>query len=49
MQINLRKANAIQAEIKKAISAVKVESSVSISEFTSDVEALSKASTRKKL
>jgi hypothetical protein len=40
MQINLRKANAIQAEIKKAISAVKVESSVSISEFTSDVEAV---------
>jgi hypothetical protein len=40
MQINLRKANAIQAEIKKAISAVKLESSVSVSEFTADVEAV---------
>ena len=40
MQINLRKANAIQAEIKKAISAVKVESSVSVSEFIEDVEAV---------
>jgi copper chaperone CopZ len=36
MQINLRKANAIQAEIKKAISGVKVETSVSVDEFTPD-------------
>jgi hypothetical protein len=40
MQINLRKANAIQAEIKKAISAVKLETTVSVSEFTADVEAV---------
>lgn len=40
MQINLRKANAIQAEIKKAISAVKLEASVSVTEFTADVEAV---------
>jgi hypothetical protein len=38
MQINLRKANAIQAEIRKAISGVKVENTVSVSEFTADVE-----------
>lgn len=36
MQINLRKANAVQAEIKKAISGVKVEMNVSVDEFTSD-------------
>lgn len=40
MQINLRKANAIQAEIKKVISAVKLETTVSVSEFTADVEAV---------
>lgn len=39
MQINLRKANAIQSEIRKAISGVKVENTVTVSEFTSDVEA----------
>lgn len=36
MQINLRKANAVQAEIKKVISGVKVEMNVSVDEFTSD-------------
>ena len=39
MQINLRKAAAIQAEIRKAINGVKVEQNVSVSEFTTDVEA----------
>jgi hypothetical protein len=39
MQINLRKANAIQSEIRKAISGVKVESNITVSEFTSDVDA----------
>jgi hypothetical protein len=39
MQINLRKANAIQSEIRKAISSVKVESNITVSEFTSDVDA----------
>jgi hypothetical protein len=39
MQINLRKASAIQAEIRKAINGVKVEQNVSVSEFTTDVEA----------
>lgn len=39
MQINLRKANAVQAEVRKAISGVKVESNVTVSEFTADVEA----------
>lgn len=37
MQINLRKANAIQSEIRKAITAVKAESNVSVSEFTTDI------------
>lgn len=37
MQVNLRKANAIQGEIRKAISAVKLESSVSITEYTTDI------------
>jgi hypothetical protein len=37
MQVNLRKANAIQAEIKKAISGVKTEVNVSVSEFTADI------------
>lgn len=40
MQINLRKANAIQSEIRKAISGVKVENTVTVSEFTSDVEVI---------
>lgn len=39
MQVNLRKANAIQAEIRKAISAVKVETTVSVTEYTADVDA----------
>jgi hypothetical protein len=39
MQINLRKANAIQSEIRKAISSVKVENNITVSEFTSDVDA----------
>ena len=38
MQVNLRKANAIQSEIRKAINAVKTEVSVSVSEFTPDIE-----------
>jgi polyhydroxyalkanoate synthesis regulator phasin len=37
MQVNLRKANAIQAEIKKAINGVKTEVNVSVSEFTADI------------
>lgn len=37
MQINLRKANAVQSEIRKALNAVKVETTVSVSEFTTDV------------
>ena len=40
MQINLRKAAAIQAEIRKAITSVKVEQNVSVTEFTADVEAV---------
>ena len=40
MQINLRKANAIQAEIRRAISSVHAKDAVSITEFTSDVEAV---------
>jgi len=40
MQINLRKANAIQAEIKKAISGVKVEMNVSVDEFTPDFKSV---------
>lgn len=38
MQINLRKANAIQSEIKKALNAVRVETSVTVTEFTDSVE-----------
>lgn len=34
MQVNLRKANAIQSEIRKAISAVKTDVNVSVTEFT---------------
>ena len=37
MEINLRKANAIQAEIRKAITAVKAENTVNVTEFTQDV------------
>ena len=40
MQINLRKAAAIQAEIRKAINSVKVEQNVNVTEFTADVEAV---------
>jgi hypothetical protein len=40
MQINLRKANAVQAEIKKAISGVKVETTVTVDEFTPDYKAV---------
>lgn len=37
MQVNLRKANAIQAEIRKAISAVKLETTVAVTEYTADI------------
>lgn len=37
MEINLRKANAIQSEIRKAISASTAKDSVSVSEYTSNV------------
>lgn len=37
MEINLRKANAVQAEIRKAISAVKLEATASVTEFTEDI------------
>jgi glutamyl/glutaminyl-tRNA synthetase len=40
MQINLRKAAAIQSEIRKAISNVKTEQNVTVNEFTADVEAV---------
>lgn len=39
MEINLRKANAIQAEIKRAISAVEMKDTISVSEFCGDVAA----------
>jgi uncharacterized protein YfcZ (UPF0381/DUF406 family) len=39
MQVNLRKANAIQAEIRKAISAVKLELNVAVTEYTVDISA----------
>jgi glutamyl/glutaminyl-tRNA synthetase len=39
MQINLRKASAIQSEIRKAIAGVKATDSVSVTEFTADVDA----------
>ena len=38
MEINLRKANAIQAEIRKAIAANNAKDSISVSEYTKDVE-----------
>ena len=45
MEINLRKANAIQAEIRKAIAAVKLEATVSVNEYTQNLaEALIGAS-----
>lgn len=37
MEINLRKANAVQAEIRKAINANAVSNSVSVSEFTQNL------------
>ena len=39
MQVNLRKANAIQAEIRKAISAVKLDANVAVTEYTADIPA----------
>ena len=39
MEINLRKANAIQAEIKRAISSVEMKDTISVSEFCPDVAA----------
>jgi hypothetical protein len=38
MQINLRKANAVQSEIKKSLSGVRLETSVTVTEFTDNVE-----------
>ena len=44
MQVNLRKANAIQAEIRKAISNVKIEMNTSVTEFTVSIaDAMEKA------
>ena len=40
MKINLRKANAIQAEIRKAIASIVVEFNVSINEYTTDSDEL---------
>jgi polyhydroxyalkanoate synthesis regulator phasin len=37
MEINLRKANAVQAEIRKAVNANSVENTLSVSEFTQDL------------
>jgi hypothetical protein len=37
MEINLRKANAIQAEIRKAISAVKIDANVAVNEYTQNI------------
>jgi len=39
MEINLRKANAIQAEIKRVISSVEMKDTISVSEFCGDVAA----------
>lgn len=45
MQINLRKANAVQSEIRKAINSVKADVNVSVTEFTTSiVSALENAS-----
>lgn len=38
MQINLRKANAVQSEIKKALNAIRLETSVTVTEFTENVD-----------
>ena len=44
MQVNLRKANAIQSEVRKAISNVKTDVNTTVSEFTlSIVDAMDKA------
>ena len=40
MQINLRKANAIQSEIRKAIGSVNAVNTVSVTEFTQNIEAV---------
>lgn len=40
MQVNLRKANALQSEIRKAISSVNVVNNVTVTEFTQDVGAV---------
>jgi hypothetical protein len=46
MQVNLRKANAIQSEITKAIAGVKVEGTLTVNEFTTDLtSAIDKART----
>jgi uncharacterized protein YdcH (DUF465 family) len=37
MEINLRKANAIQAEIRKAISGVKLDANVAVNEYTQNI------------
>lgn len=37
MEINLRKANAIQAEIRKAISGVKLDATVAVNEYTQNI------------
>lgn len=37
MEINLRKANAIQAEIRKAIAGVKLDANVAVTEFTANI------------
>ena len=39
MVVNLRKANALQAEIRKAIAGIKLEPNVTITEFTEDIMA----------
>ena len=39
MEINLRKANAIQAEIRRAFNAVEVKNTIQVTEFTQDVAA----------
>ena len=39
MVINLRKANALQAEIRKAIAGIKLEPNVTVTEFTEDIMA----------
>jgi len=39
MQINLRKANALQAEIRRAIAAAAPQATVTVNEFTADIAA----------